>query len=451
MSFTQVPHEIQLHIFGYLLNDYAALLNVSQTSTHLRACALQLLRTCRTLDLSEGITDGIEAVLSNLHELASNGTPPPPHAPFTSLGDLLGDNIVGHASRYNSLKVFFGDRVGATGEDTQAIVPDDMNIFILMMQVLTGKTRRELRSWRKNFRLRKVEPSLRLILYAMRHVRTLELGGSAKCLPWKMEGMLTTLRTLKLYDITNNQLTRHCCTLAAQPGLTSLEFSDMNVTLGFLEHFKPSTPIMSLRFTRCWVPKLALTRIISACSNLVTFEYTLDTARSEAQPYQVRQWQTGKLLSDLRRHAHTLKHLKIVRLGTTTTRFWLECDHVGSLAVFNALETLTVNPELLAPHHDACHVQDDCSRRADMVAVLFRAPQSLQTLRLARCNNTVIARLSRVVASMGLSGLLSNLRDLEIVYTTPLNTLQRNLGQPELALRDAFGRRGVDVKFSHSP
>ena len=86
-----------------------------------------------------------------------------------------------------------------------------------------------------------------------------------------------------------------------------------------------------------------------------------------------------------------------------------------------------------------------------MVAVLFRAPQSLQTLRLARCNNTVIARLSRVVASMGLSGLLSNLRDLKIAYTTPLNTLQRNLSQPELALRDAFGRRGVDVKFSHSP
>lgn len=467
MGLAELPHELQLNIFHRLADDYAALSALVFVSKRVKDCASEVLRTPRTFDLSKGNTDEIEPILGALFHLAeTNATAPQVH--FTSTGDAFGDDIVRHASRYITLRMSFGTRFGTrfgrVAQGTQPIPPGTINLFRLAMQALTGKAPKQTVSWGQNFDLRKADASVRLILHTLRHVTTLELGGSTNCLPWDMTGMLDTLRNLQFVGIANAKLSRNCVLLACQPGLNKLEFSDMAITLGFLDFF-PGTPgsisATTLRFTNCWVPKRAVERIVKACRGLVMFEYSLDTALSEAQTYWLRQWSIAEFLTALQCHRHTLKHLKIVRPEPLTNFNNLECNHIGSLADFTVLESLFVNQRFLAPHPAAyCKPRFDNlhylgpMNTADPMAVLYKLPQSLKRLELSGCVRTVTSTLlSRVVRGLGVGGLLPGLRELRIVYTQqlPPRTATRPFTQQEQALLLAFERRGVNLKLLHTP
>lgn len=358
----------------------------------------------------------------------------------------------------------FDTRFGRVAQGTQPIPPGTVNLFRLAMQALTGKGPKQTVSWGQNFGLRKADASVRLILHTLRHITTLELGSSTNCLPWDMTGMLDTLRNLHFVGITNAKLLRNCILLACQPGLNKLEFSGMGITLGFLEFF-PGTPgsisATTVRFTNCWAPKRAVERIVKACRGLVIFEYALNTALSEAQTYWLRQRNIAEFLTALHRHRHTLKHLKIVRPEPLTNLNNLECNHIGSLDGFTALESLFVNQRFMTPHPAAyCKPRFDNlhylgpMNTADPMAVLYKLPQSLKRLELSGCARTVTSTLlSRVVRDLGAGGLLPGLRELRIVYTqrSPPRTATRPCTQQEQDLVVAFKRRGVNLTLLHAP
>jgi hypothetical protein len=456
MSLEQLPHELQLNVFGHLANDYTSLCGLIIVSKSLYDCALEVFRTCRILDLSTGLTDNIEAVLENLYLLAMDDTAVTPQVSFTRTSSTLCDDIVRHAFRYKILKICFEDRYGAVGDNTQPhINRGDMYKFEFMMRALAGNDSYDARTWRRKFSTRVADASLRLVLHTMRHITTLELGGSTNCLPWKIEGMLQMLRTLKLTGITNSKLSRHCCHLAAQPGLFALEISDMCITSKFIGFFREKLSITSLRFTRCWVATNALTRIIKACNKLATFEYSLKASHWEAQSVHRRQYHIGQLLNNLHPHRVTLKNLTILNLDATVMAW--HCNHVGSMAKFTVLETLVVNQKHLATHRYFCRIDQadpaQINRYADVVAILSKLAPSVQTLSLHRCSETsIINMLSRVEECMGLVDLLPNLRTLEVTFAqNPSDSSTKRARQQELDLATKFKRRGIEIKFRQAP
>ena len=145
---------------------------------------------------------------------------------------------------------------------------------------------------------------------------------------------------------------RNCVLLAYRPALDTLEFSNMAITVGFLEFIPDTRGIIAttLRFNNYWAPAKAVERIVKAFEILITFEYSLNATLSEAQSYWLRRWQLGQFVSALRQHKQTLKHLKIVRLEPFPDLGDNECNHIGSLADFTALECLSVSKRFVTPH-----------------------------------------------------------------------------------------------------
>lgn len=452
MNLIQLPHELQLLIFAYLVNDYSSLCALVLTSRCLVDCARELLRVCRTLDLSSGFTDDIEPVLEHLFALATDTTAPVPQVAFTRARSTLGDRLISHASRYKTLKINFHGRNSQPRHGTQPVSSENMINFELMMRLVADNDHYDISTWRRNIQARVAETSLRLLFHTARHLTRLEVEGStSNILPWSMQGILEMLCTLKFINIENNKLPKALCRLVSRSSLLTLEFSNMSITSKFFEHFVYTLSITSLRFEDCWVATSALTRAIKACRDLKTFEYTLSISRFDAQPYGTRKYHVGKLLGDLRLHARTLKCLRVVKPGVPSLSSGADCNHLGSLVGFGVLRTLTVNEKFLAPHQPVCSIgQHGLSSNASSIAVLYKLPQSLQKLNLHQCDATTIDLLSGALQCMGLSDLLSSLHRLEVIHAEPQPTSTKSLNQRELAVRDGFAEWGVKLKFLHA-
>lgn len=453
MSLEQLPHELQLNIFRYLVNDYSSLCALVIVSRDLHDCAAEILKPCRILDLSDGVTDNIESVLGNLYSLATDVTAAVPQVGFRSTGSGLGNDIVRHASRYKTLKVSLRNPFGMSFEEAH-ISDTDMSKFELMMKMLAENSRYNNKAWKTSFSAGDMGASLRLILHTMRHITTLELGGNMNYLPRKMENMRHTLRTLKLVGITNRPLPPHCCRLANGSDLIALEFSAMCITSPSLTGFYMNFSITSLRFTQCYVSTNALTRVIKACKELVTFEYSLSASHwvvKHAHP--CHQYHMGQLLSDLSSHGNTLKNLTITDPDGAVR---LHCNHVGSLAEFSVLEALAVNYEHLEPHRYFCRSKqpdsDGVYDHVNAVDTMWRFPPSVQTLRLHRCDEvSVINTLFKAVDYMEDIDFLPSLHTLEVMYVQSLPgdlaRSARQQRQEELDLYTKFKTHGVEIKF----
>lgn len=452
MSLLQLPHELQLQIFEHLADDYSSLTSAVLVSRQLYDCAFEVLKTYRTLDLSDGVTDEIEAVLGGLYLLAWRNEPAP-RVEFKTTDSELGDNIIRHASRYNTLKVDFDHRRGRVRDAAKADIDrTDIVKFEKMMRMLAYGDGYDVRTFRRNFSSRMADTSLRLVFHTMRHLTTLELGGSTNVLPWDLRNILQRLRTLKFTAIINKQLSGRCCDLAARPGLLALEFSNMSITSGFLGNFKYVLSIKVLRFTHCWVEPISMTRVIEACKNLETFEYSLSSRYWKAEHIYSKHHHLYRALRHLRRHTATLKHLTLV-IPDVTTRIW-QCNHIGSLAVFSSLETLTVSHNLLAAHHRGCNVddldKDQVDDGADAFSILAKLPPSVQRLSLHLCEEqSVLNTLSGTANAMGLADVLPNLRQVEAALAwTKSNTVVRHVSKREQAVLAELNNRGIKVRIT---
>ncbi|KAJ4313286.1 hypothetical protein N0V94_007012 [Neodidymelliopsis sp. IMI 364377] len=447
MSLEQLPHELQLNVFKYLIDDHSALQTLAHASQHLHSCALEVLNASRILDLSAGYTDYIEDVLENLHQLANNSTTVDLEVDPQGYWDTISDNVVLQASRYETLKVCFDDREGATRRSP--ISRSNMFKFESVMSRLSNKSRYNTDTWRHRFSTRLADASLRLLLHTMRHITTLELGGSLSVLPWDLSGsnMLEMLRHLKLYAITNSRLSKLCCCLISERNLMTLEFSDMSITPKFLQHFSFSNQlsITSLRLTECWGSVAAITRMIKACANLETFEYSLGASHWTTELNHFSYHHLYLLLRELPTRA--LKHLTIHNSGVILENF--QCNHVGSLVRFLVLESLTLDWRLVAPHQLMCRAEYGASLELDAFDILSSLAPSLQALTLRECEEaSVIATLSQLVESIEQNNILPNLRSVRVtIVLKGSTTVSKRKRRQQRTLRIKFLSYGVKLRL----
>jgi hypothetical protein len=447
MSLEQLPHELQLNVFKHLIDDHSALQTFAHASPHLHSCALEVLNASRILDLSAGYTDYIEDVLENLHQLADNSTTADLKADPKGYWDTISDNVVLQASRYETLKVCFEDREGATRRSP--ISRRNMFKFESVMSRLSNKSRYNTDTWRHRFSTRLADASLRLLLHTMRHITTLELGGSLNVLPWDLSGsdMLEMLRHLKLYAITNSKLSKLCCCLISERNLITLEFSDMSITPKFLQHFSFSNQlsITSLRLTECWGSVTAITRMIKACANLETFEYALGTSHWTTELTHFSYHHLFQLLRQLPPRA--LKHLTIHSSGVVLKDY--QCNHVGSLVRFLVLESLTLDWKLVAPHQLMCRAQYAESLELDAFDILSSLAPSLQALTLHECEEvSVMATLSQLAESMEQNNILPNLRSVDVTIVLEGSiTVSKRKRRQQKELRNNFRSLGVKLRL----
>lgn len=275
------------------------------------------------------------------------------------------------------------------------------------------------------------------------------------------------LENLKLTGVTNAKLSYNCVRLAHRPGLKKLEFSHMAIPPSFIE-FLPKRPVdnlggisaTELYFINCWVPHKSLVRIVNAFNGLQRFGYSLSTTVSGAPSYYNRHWHVGEFIAALHQHTNTLTHLKIVRPEPWTDPGRLECNHIGSLADFTALECLSINERFIAPHNGPFKTphtmtyqiyclpffnnlrQLSANAAANPMIVLNALPRSLTRLELSGCSPTVTTTLLPTIER---NGPIGGLRELEIVFTdqSPSGTAARPLSQQEVDMIAAFGQMGI--------
>lgn len=443
MGLGALPPELQLHIFGYLVNDYTSLRALVHVSRQTYDCAREVLQECRTLDLWAGSTDNIEEVLMQLYTLANDSTATVPHTTFSSSGSFFGDNLIRHASRYNKLSLCFDGRDGFASK--LPLTNETMSKLEAMWAAVAGNRGYDIGTWRYRMSRRLADTSIRLILRTMLHITTLQLGGCTNVLPWSMQGILPFLHTLQISDITNKQLSQVCCRIASLPHLVDLQFSHMSISGSFFTHFKDNLSITHLRFMKCWVTPAAMQRALGACRNLELFEYLLST---EHRPANSRHHHLYSLITDLGAHANTLKLLKILVPDVTVPAS--QCNHVTSLAQFSALRRLVISYKLLAPHTHPCRVEPSDMWQVDKAmtpwTILSRLPPTMEELHLHRGDKMPIIRtLSEMVDSVG-PAVLPKLRFLEVTLPwRPGSKSFRVPGLKEAAVRRELGNRGVNV------
>jgi hypothetical protein len=466
MGLAKLPPELQLLTFYFLVHNYSALYALTRVSKNIRIHAFEVLGT--TFDLWQGKTDDIDLKLCALLHRADAGDRVPRLRIMTT-GSDFGDNIIKLASGFKTLRICFDTRHGRFTPGTQAVPRATIDFFRRAMQALTGKTPKNTVSWGKNFGLRKADASMQFIFQALRHVTTLHLGGSTNCLPWNITGTMEMLENLKFTGISNAKLSYNCVRLAHRPGLKKLEFSNMAIPPTLLE-FLPKRPVDSLGgisatelyFINCWVPHKSLARIVQAFNGLQRFEYSLSMTVSGAPPYWSRNWHIGEYITALHQHRQTLAHLKIVRPEPSTDPDHLDCNHIGSLADFTAIESLSINARFIAPHTDFlqalaqhqmyCRPWFDTLRNvsandaADPMTVLSTFPRSLNRLELSGCSPTVTTLL---LPSIERGRAVGSLRELKIVYAQQPSsgTATRPLTQQELDLVGSFKQKGIKLKI----
>ncbi|KAF1926850.1 uncharacterized protein M421DRAFT_93745 [Didymella exigua CBS 183.55] len=252
-SLAELPPELQFLTFDHLTDDYIALSALVLVSRSIAECTLKVLQNC-ALDFFDGNTDEIESALDALLHRAKTSARAP-QVLFTSTGNNFGESVIRNASRFTIFRLRFATRHGHVAQGTQPILPSTVNFFRSAMQALTGKPPKHTISWGQNFGLRKADASVHLILHAPAPHRYARIG-----------------RCDKLFAV----------------GHDRLEFSNMGITLGFLEFF-PRTPgtisATTLCFANCWVPHRSVERIVGAFSGLVTFEYSLNRVLAKTQTY----------------------------------------------------------------------------------------------------------------------------------------------------------------------
>ncbi|KAH6642812.1 hypothetical protein C7974DRAFT_409334 [Boeremia exigua] len=447
MGLPDLPPELQVMVYENLEDDYDALMALTTVSRAVADCAHYVLEPLQTLDLSDGCTDEIEDNLIRLYELAYGPTSPVPQVTFRTIHSDLGQNLIRQASAYRTLVVHFDSRYGFT--QRPAIRPENMVKLEAMWALLNGSEPYSPSTWRRNVQNRLADTSLRLVFRTMRHLTTLELGGSTNILPWKTAGILPMLRTLKFTAITNPKLSPMCWNLAARPHLVTLEFSNMSITTSFLANLKNDLPVTDLRFRHCWVEINAFRRFSDHCKRMEAFEYTLGAYYWPVAATKSKHHHLASLVSQMHRHANKLTHLTLlmpnVEMDST------QCNHVVSLAQFTALQKLAISYKVLAPHTRACGVYvANPNTMLTQWDILSGLAPSVDEVHLYRGDEAdVMLTLSGMVNSMG-PNMLPNLRRVEVILSrlrSPFS-VSRSPGTREVAIRKKFERRGVVVLIS---
>ncbi|KAJ4340290.1 hypothetical protein N0V87_002582 [Didymella glomerata] len=445
MSFTQLPHELQLHTFRYLKNDYLTLCALTLVCQSLCGCAFEVLKECsRTFDLSNGLTDEVEFVLLNLYALAVSQ----PRCSGTS--SSLWDNIFRDAVRYNKLALNFHDNLDF--RDGDPIRSRNMVKLEKMWKVVAGIDRFSTSTWRERMKGRCADTSIRVVLRTMQHLTTLELGGSTDVLHWRTKGILDHLRTLRFRSITNKKLAPVCCRLAAKPQLVSLEFFDMAIESSFLEHLKNPLSVTPLKFHQCWVSLPAIRRIFYRCQGVQAFCYSIDTSKWSGNAHWREEHNLYRLMAIVQGHTATLKHLTLLTPVTQSKAG--HCTHVTCLGQFSSLETLVISYHIVTPHTMVCYdgTFPDWERedRTTAFDILSKLGPSLNELQLHRREETsALQTLSGVVNSMAPGS--SFLPKLRYVWVTlednPTSSILQTESQKGQLIIRKFERRGVECKI----
>lgn len=418
-----LPNELILEICRYLADDAVSLSALARVSTRTYDCAAAILKYNQTIDLSTGKTQVIHNVMAHVFALAHDENAKLPNVAIESTGDPFVDSLIKHVSNFKFLKLYVNDRDGVTSTVSSSVLKEYMSAVRFLESAETYGAK----SWKSKFDRGKMEDLVRFLLRVARHITSFEIGGA---LYWmaqtSMTGMLSTLRTLKLVGIVNPSLTRSCCQILKLPTLEVLEFARMRVTVQTLQHLKGEVSVTSLHFVECWVAKGALNKMIKACGELDTFEYTL-SAEIWSTLTGFKQYSLAQLISALSVRKETLKHLTILDPDCQARD---RCHDASQLSSFAALKVLTINHDYLQPRHFGMVVSiEDFYRHhypfihplhkmKTPTAIFLSLAPSLQRLELQICDKTLVTRtLLEVLKSMeNDSEILHDLRTIKVTF-----------------------------------